>query len=297
MTRLAQRPLSVVGAPSAAGSYGPGQERTPARLREHGLLDALAPAADRGDIPGAPFADDPDHPTAQNAAQVARVCRDLSTSVASALGAGEDLLVVGGDCTVCLGAVAGALQVGSVGLVYVDLDTDLNTPETADAGRLDWMGVAHMLDVDGSNAEVAGFAGRRPLLAPDAVRLFGAGNVTAAESATIERLELRLETVPAIREDLASVLQRTEEWSAGFDLLLVHVDVDVLDFDDFPIAENDRRDVGGLMADELEALMSGLVAMPGFRLLTLSEVNLDHAPDPAAAARRLIDILARVFSC
>jgi arginase len=41
------------------------------------------------------------------------------------------VLILGGDCTVELGTVAGTL-VGSpnVGLVYVDLDTDLNTPES-----------------------------------------------------------------------------------------------------------------------------------------------------------------------
>ena len=59
------------------------------------------------------------------------------------------MLVLGGDCTVELGTVAGAIRSGTtVGLAYIDLDADLNTPETGD-GILDWMGVAHLLDVPG----------------------------------------------------------------------------------------------------------------------------------------------------
>lgn len=46
--------------------------------------------------------------------------------------------MLGGDCTVELGTVAGALRgEDSIGLIYVDLDTDLNPPEASD-GALDW---------------------------------------------------------------------------------------------------------------------------------------------------------------
>ena len=65
------------------------------------------------------------------------------------------VLVLGGDCTVELGTVAGALsQEENIGLVYIDLDTDLNTPESTEDGALDWMGVAHMLGVQGSIPEL-----------------------------------------------------------------------------------------------------------------------------------------------
>jgi arginase len=65
-------------------------------------------------------------------------------------------LVLGGDCTVELGTVAGAFGHGpSIGLVYIDLDTDLNTPESTADGALDWMGVAHLLGIEGSATELA----------------------------------------------------------------------------------------------------------------------------------------------
>ena len=59
-----------------------------------------------------------------------------------------------------LGTVAGASRAGrSIGLVYVDLDCDLNTPASVTDGALDWMGVAHLLglaDTVGALAPVAG---------------------------------------------------------------------------------------------------------------------------------------------
>jgi hypothetical protein len=72
----------------------------------------------------------------------------VAAAVSDAYTRGEDVLVFGGDCTVELGTVAGALADGSsVGLIYIDLDGDLNTPATGD-GVLDWMGLAHILGID-----------------------------------------------------------------------------------------------------------------------------------------------------
>ena len=45
--------LAVIGAPTSAGAFGPGQERAPSAFRAHGLLDALRArgldVVDRGD--------------------------------------------------------------------------------------------------------------------------------------------------------------------------------------------------------------------------------------------------------
>ena len=147
--------LAVIGAPSSAGAYAPGQEKAPAALRAVGLLECLAASGiivdDRADVPGFRWRADKATPRAMNAAIAATVARATAEQVASALATDSAVLVLGGDCTVELGTVAGAL-VGtrSVGIVYIDLDTDLNTPRSTSDGALDWMGVAHMLGIEGS---------------------------------------------------------------------------------------------------------------------------------------------------
>jgi arginase len=99
------------------------------------LLDFLSAAGiaveDRGDVAGFRWRADKANPRAMNAGAVSAVAKATAQHVASALAADTPVLVLGGDCTVELGTVAGALlQTQSVGLVYIDLDTDLNTPQS-----------------------------------------------------------------------------------------------------------------------------------------------------------------------
>ncbi len=292
------RVLSMIGAPSSAGAYGPGQEHAPVAFRKHGLERALTASGrrivDRGDGPLVGWQPDRFAPTTANAGLVASVARTLAESVAAAFADGHDVLVLGGDCTVELGTVTGAIQDGArVGLAYVDLDADLNTPETGD-GILDWMGVAHILDVAGGHRDLSSLAGRRPMLEPHAVRLFATDNITAAEQSTIARLDLRVESLATVTGDGSAVAERTRVWAAGFDRILVHVDIDVLDFEKFPIAENtDVR--GGLEIGQLTSLLTMLCCLPNWTALTLCEVNPAHAPDEAEALQRLIEMLAQAL--
>jgi arginase len=134
--------LVIIGAPSSAGAYAPGQEKAPAALRAAGLLEFLSAGGitvdDLGDISGFRWRADKANPRAMDANVAAAVAKATAEQVASALAADGAVLVLGGDCTVELGTVAGALRgTPSVGVVYIDLDTDLNTPESTRDGALD----------------------------------------------------------------------------------------------------------------------------------------------------------------
>jgi arginase len=291
-----ERPLSVIGAPSSAGAYGPGQERAPAVFRKHGVISALRASGrdvvDRGDGTLTGWRRDRANPA--NAGPVAAVAQQLADRVATAFTAGHDVLVLGGDCTIELGTVAGAVRDGTrTGLAYVDLDADLNTPQTG-GGILDWMGVAHILAVPGAHDELSALAGRRPMLDPSAVRLLATDNITPPEQAVIDRLGVHVEPLDAVVDDPGSVASRTREWAAAFDRLLIHVDIDVLDYDKFPIAENTGRR-GGLELGSLTRLLNDLCDLPNQRALTLTEINPDHASDERHALGQLIAMLAEVL--
>jgi arginase len=106
------------------------------------------------------------------------------------MAAGDAALVLGGDCTLELGTVAGALRgEDSVGLVYIDLDSDLNPPEHSD-GALDWTGVAHLLDLPDVASELSGLGRRRPMLAASDILFFAVDNITPVEAQTIRSLGL-----------------------------------------------------------------------------------------------------------
>lgn len=294
MTRV----LHVLGAPTSAGAYAPGQERAPSAFREHGLLAALRESGrdvrDRGDVPSTRWTPDPARPDAMNVPAVAAAARAVADEVAESVDAGGDVLVLGGDCTVELGTVAGALRSGrSVGLVYIDLDADLKVPATGE-GALDWMGVAHLVDAAGGEDELAGLGPRRPMLAGADVLLFAQDNITDSEAAIIGDLGIDVVTLDEVHQDPAAAAERAVAWASAHDDLLVHVDIDVLRWVDFPIAENSRRR-DGLTLEELQTVLERLVAVPRWRALTLCEVNPDHAPDEAASFERLVQVLADVL--
>lgn len=289
------RPLRLVGAATSAGAYGPGQERAPATFRRHGLVEALDATGrvvtDIGDVAAAVFRPDPDHPHGANVEIVVQVCRAVARSVAQTLDQGAVALVLGGDCTISLGTVAGALEGSdSVGLVYIDGDTDLNTPITGD-GILDWMGAGHLLGLPGAERDLSTLARRSPMLEPAALRFVAADNANAAEQGVVDELQLHRYPVATCQAEPQFVLESLATWAADFDRLLVHVDIDVLAGADFPMADN-TRDVPGLSLPVLTELLDGLCHLPNFAALTLCEVNPDHARDEAAQVADLISTLA-----
>jgi arginase len=292
--------LTIVGAPSSAGAYAPGQERAPAAVRAIGFPEMLRQRGielhDRGDVAGFRWRPDRAHPRAMNASAVARVARETSNPVAAALAAGDKVLVIGGDCTVELGTVAGALRdTSSVGLVYIDLDTDLNTPHSTQDGALDWMGVAHLLGVEGCVPELTQLGQRTPMLGPEQLLFFANDNVEPFERNVIARLGIDQVPLSDVTSDPARAADAVVAgWASRFERLLVHVDVDVLDYVDTPLAENTRRN-WGLRCDELMAALKSLLAAPNWAALTLCELNPDHGESDGATLRRFCTSLANAI--
>ena len=292
------RTIHLIGAATSAGAYGPGQEKAPATFRRHGLVEALEATGrtviDTGEVAHAMFRRDPTHPEAANVETVAETCLAVAQPVAEALGQGALVLVLGGDCTITLGTVTGALEVSdSVGLIYIDGDTDLNTPATGD-GILDWMGAAHILGLSGAESSLSTLARRSPMLQPSALRFVAADNATDAEQRVIDELDLHRHSLAECLDDPQAVLRSLSEWAQVFERVLVHVDIDVLGGVRFPIADNTRK-VPGLTLTVLSELLDGLCHLPNFAALTLCEVNPDNAEDEAAQMANLITTLATAF--
>jgi arginase len=295
---LAARLLNIIGAATSAGAYSPGQEWAPAAFRRHGLAEALGSRGrtvrDHGDVASFRWRPDISKPQAMNLEAVRHACELVASHVATAIAAQEDVLVLGGDCTVELGTVAGTNAAGArVGLVYIDFDADLNTPDTSD-GALDWTGVAHLLDIPGCEPTLAGLGPTRPMLAPRQLLYFGVENITPPEAAAIGDHAIKIISRTEALSDIEAAAKRAAEWAERFDCLLIHFDADVLSFVDFPIAENVRR-CDGLTLEQAAFVLKRLAALPQWRGLTVTEVNPDHAPDESAAFARLNEVLADVL--
>jgi arginase len=101
--------------------------------------------------------------------------------------------------------------------------------------------------------------------------------------------------VADVHRDPGAAARRAVAWGSRFDRLLVHVDVDVLSFTSFPIAENVRR-VDGLTLSELATLLHEILSARNWSALTITEVNPDHAPRLDASFTEFIAMLQRAFA-
>ena len=299
------RTIEIIGIPTSAASYAPGQEKGPAALRAAGLAAAIRkagrPVVDRNDDPPVwRWRSDPNSLRAQNLGPTVEYVGHTRQRVARALAAGNLPLVLGGNCTIELGAVAAHLDAGlRFGLVYLDLHADMNVPSAVPDGALDWMGVAHMLGLEGAMQELADIGPCRPLLQPSEVALFGFEPKRASrfELEQIEALGIHVVGWEAIaRNPEGEVANLLESWGAEFDCLLVHFDVDVLNFLEMPLSEDTTaRDIG-LTLNQATRAISALAANPRFSALTIAELDPTNGAEDGSTLRSFIAALAKSLS-
>jgi arginase len=286
-------PLGVVGVPTSAGAFAPGQEQAPQALRAAGLIKLLRRSGvevrDHGDRAAWRWRPDRENRRAQNSGKVLEIVRDTARRVAAAAGNGEATLVLGGDCTVGIGTVAGHVATGErVGLLYFDAHADLNVPHSVREGALDWMGLAHMLGERGALPELVEVATRVPLLDPERIVLFGWGpdQATPFEREVIERRGIVAVPVDQVAAEPEVAARRAVELiETRCDRLLVHFDVDVIDFTDVPMSENWGRNEG-LVYDHALRALDALLASPRVAGLTITELNPDHTEQGAHTVER-----------
>jgi arginase len=296
---MVSRPLGLIGVPTSAGAFAPGQEQAPRALRDAGLVESLHQSGvlvrDHEDRQAWRWRPDRDNRRAQNLNKVVEIVRDTARRVAEAVSAGEATLVLGGDCTIGIGTVAGHLETGDrVGLVYFDAHADLNVPSSVREGAMDWMGLAHMLGEEEAVPELVNVGTRTPLLHADQVILFawGCEQATPFERAVIDRRDISV--IPV--DEVASAPERAARRARGLiedrcDRLLVHFDVDVIDFTDVPLSENWGRNEG-LAYDHAMRALQTLLASPRLAGMTITELNPDHTEQDAQSIERFAEAIS-----
>jgi arginase len=261
-----------------------GQEKAPQALRRTGLVAAMEHSGikvtDLGDVPLALYQPGSLNRKQQNLAAVVDVARQVAERVDEALTRRLTPLVIGGDCTITLGVVAGYLRhVANLGLLYFDGDIDLNTPDTSHSGVFDSMGMAHMI---GEGAEALSHIGSRfPLMPEDHVVLFGFDpqEVALWQWEALQQRQMLCFPVSSLGSKATEVakqaLGQLEERS---ETILVHFDVDSIDSADFPLADFPHHNEGQSLIEALECL-AVFCSSPKCSGLVLTEVNPDHDVD------------------
>jgi arginase len=277
--------VTVIGAATSAGTHHAGQERAPDALRAAGLIERLVRAGvtvtDDGNVVRETFRVDPGHRGARNLAATVRAAQAVADSVESAARDGSLAVVLGGDCTITLGVLAGLQRVSpEVGLAYFDGDADLSTPG-AGSGILDAMGIAHLLGL--AETELTGLFDATPPLADRRLAMLGYDETdpeSFRQSVFDDHPDLTHYPDHAVQADpvgcARGALAALGALREG-ERLIVHFDVDAVDSGDLPLANFPHYGTGVPLAVAREVL-SVLFAAPGLSAVVLTEVNPSYDP-------------------
>jgi arginase len=166
--------------------------------------------------------------------EIAGVARRAGELVTEGLEAQCFPLILGGDHSLSIGTVAAVARhqraAGeSLGVVWVDAHSDMNTPQTTPSGNVHGMSLAILLGH--GHPRLTALAGDQPCVRPENVTILGAREVDPGERRLIAELGVRVFTMSEIDERgigpcVDEALERANAGTAGFHLSF---DLDALD--------------------------------------------------------------------
>lgn len=272
------------------GGRARGTWRAPKALRAAGLVERLdahdAPAIDVP--PYNPVREPPSG--ARNTAGLVDQTAALADAVKAVLDAGDRPVVVGGDCSVLLGATLALRRRGRYGLVFVDGHLDFR--HLGNSVQLSAVAGEDLAVVTGRGPDaLSNIGGLRPYVADADVVALGERECDATTADVYDTAIDVVGLAEVRRRGMATVaagaIGRLRD--RGCEGAWIHIDVDVLDGQLMPAVDSPQPD--GLGASELAALLTDLTG-DGFAVgaeITIYDPELD--PE-GRCADALVDMLA-----
>lgn len=293
--RAARRGVSdwaLLGVPLYTLSAYRGMGDAPAALRKAGLLEALGPTTDLGDVEIPRLKKDVSEGRTKNLAHF----RTATAKVFQATRVRKEghLLILGGECTETVGAMAGLSEAygGKPGMLWLDAHGDFNVPATSPSGYIGGMclalacGMAPGLDL-GIGQAPAPLAGERLVhvgsraLDPSEVSAF---NTSPAKLYTAQQVK-KLGAAD-VAEESARHIDNRSDWIA------CHLDVDVTDPTLIPAVNYPTP--GGLTMEETSMIVRKLLGTGKMRVLELAAYN-PTKDRGGSSARKIVELLKTVF--
>lgn len=223
----------------------------------------------------------------------------LSAKVRDAVCNEEFALVVGGDCSILLGALAGARALGELALVHIDGHSDFRHPGNYDAHKT--LGAAAGMDLamaTGRGEKIAtdwpGIAG--PLIADDRVIQLGERenrdsdfawpDVNDTAFTRIDVFEARKIGADEVSTKIGETLGRVPGQR-----FWVHLDVDVLDQKVMPAVDSPGSP--GIDPDELVQVLAPLISNPLCCGMTVTVFDPDLDPE-CEFAKFIVSLLGQL---
>lgn len=228
------KPLALIGYASGIAAGDPGCGDGPpvlgksslsAELNQVGMMnvweDMLYPAPEKAVLPA-----------------VLDLCSRLAAHTQRLVLQQQLFTVFGGDHSCAIGTWSGvfaAIQAkGPLGLIWIDAHMDAHTPASSETGNIHGMPLACLLGYGA--ADLVTVSSPQPKLRPEHVCIIGVRSYEAAEAKLIEKLGVRVYSMPEITSrGITAVLQEAQaivsKGTAGYGL---SIDLDGIDPSDAP---------------------------------------------------------------
>jgi arginase len=279
--------LTFIGMPLCTRSKNGGMAATVKVLRQEGLTDRLSEEfrvfLDAGDVQLSEITADSGPGNLINFAQFLQDTKSIQSAVSSLRSEGL-MFGLGGECSICVGTLAGlkAKIKGEPGMVWIDAHGDFNTPETSPSGYIGGMCLAFAC---GRGPELnSGMQGERPLLSEGNVVHVASRSLDPLESKSMSSSPMTICPASILREKgIVPIVSVTESLAARCDWLVCHLDVDSLDPEIMPAVNFPEKD--GLTIEEAKKLVGAVQATSKLKLFEVAGYNPTLDPSRVCAAK------------
>ena len=290
--------VTVIGFPMDLGSGRRGVDMGPSAMRIAGLENKLEllgyRVEDTGDISIEIMEKQKLHnPKLRYINEILKTSKVLAARVEKVLEQNKFPLCLGGDHSMALGTIAGISSYCkknklTLGVIWIDAHTDMNTDETTPSGNIHGMPLAASMGLGHhSLVDLCGFA---PKLKPENCVVIGARSIDPLERLNIKKLNLSVYTMSDIDKlGIHRIISRVlKQFKEKVDHIHVSFDVDSIDPNFAPGVGTPVP--GGLNYREAHLLMEAIAECGCMSSLEIAEVNpiLDLHNSSAVFASELI---------
>lgn len=283
--------IGIVGAPMSLGQPLSGTELAPTALREANLTETIEAIGwechDYGDvtIPSPVIAEGDGPPKTRTSLAVGEGCKNISDKVAQARENGHFALTLGGDHSIAVGTVSGALRANSqTRVIWVDAHADINTPHVSPSGNLHGMPLAFLMRLcDPKTVPGYEWLADTPRLDPRNVVYIGLRDIDETEKQLIRENNVRVFTMHDVdKYGIGKVMEMTLDYlhlnssgdgREGSRTTPIHISFDIDAVDPTYAPATGTAVPGGLSYREAHYLVEEVAATRLLTSMDMVEVN------------------------
>ncbi|KAF2651166.1 Arginase/deacetylase [Lophiostoma macrostomum CBS 122681] len=300
--------VQIINIPSDIGSIYAGKSRAPAAFKSKGLVPKLEKSGsmvkehEAVSTSSAGWKKSSRLPNgARNEVATVDACKEVMKTIYEQLKEQPDFqLIIGGECLYCpaiLSAYSKAFPNKRIGLVYIDADCDLYTPDdTNSSGNIAGMTLTHLTLRNGALDGMKQFSRDDGSAVIDNSNIVLFGLNTASEANKREHLgylfdnNFHVVTSSAVQNAPVTKAREALRWlEERVDHIIIHLDVDVIDPGEFPLCNVPNWT--GLGFEECMAALKVFLKSEKAVALSVAEVNPDHDPGLEMTGRLVDEIV------